>query len=155
MPKRIWSRGGEMALPLPAAPDAQDSASPVPPVSFPPQRVLRLLLRLFLIALVLGGLVWLLRDEERFGERLMGKAKALLAQKGMWAALVGLVALSFANWALEARKWQLLARPIVTLGYWQAYRGVLSGLALGLVTPHGLGDYLGRIVQFDHTDRTK
>jgi hypothetical protein len=57
------------------------------------------------------------------------------------------------NWGLEARKWQLLAEKLIPLSFFQATRGVLSGLALSFVTPHGIGDYLGRIWQLPSHDR--
>lgn len=34
-----------------------------------------------------------------------------------------------------------------------AYKGVLTGVALGFATPHGLGDYFGRILQLKYKDR--
>ncbi len=58
------------------------------------------------------------------------------------------------NWAFEAVKWKMLARSISHLSFFQAYKGVLTGLGLGFITPHGLGDYLGRIGQLEEKNRT-
>src|SRR5690606_26996202 len=55
--------------------------------------------------------------------------------------------LSFINWLLEAFKWQLLVSKIEKISLASGLRGVLTGLSLGFVTPHALGDYAGRIWQ--------
>lgn len=49
------------------------------------------------------------------------------------------------NWALEALKWQKLAEKIEKLSFFEAYRGVLVGLALSTSTPLMIGDYVGKI----------
>lgn len=51
------------------------------------------------------------------------------------------------NWGLEAKKWQLLASPLIRLSTFQAARAVLTGLSLGFVTPRSVGDYAGRILE--------
>ena len=63
------------------------------------------------------------------------------------------IALMPLNWSLEALKWQCLSSKVVRLPFRQALKGVLSGLALGFITPHGLGDYLGRIGILDMEGR--
>ena len=49
------------------------------------------------------------------------------------------------NWFLEALKWRYLSRSVTKLSHIQALKGVFSGLVLSFITPHGLGDYMGRI----------
>jgi hypothetical protein len=49
------------------------------------------------------------------------------------------------NWALESLKWQRLARRVVDLSFWDAFRGTLSGLAIGVAAPAQLGDTIGRL----------
>ncbi len=56
------------------------------------------------------------------------------------------------NWALEALKWQNLAIKIEKLTFFEAYRGVLVGLALSISTPLMIGDYVGKIWML-RTDR--
>src|SRR6185312_4767912 len=36
--------------------------------------------------------------------------------------------LALINWGLEARKWQVLVKPIQQMSFWRAYKSVLSGL---------------------------
>lgn len=59
------------------------------------------------------------------------------------------------NWGLEALKWKILAGSIQRLSFAKAYIGVLTGLSLAFITPHGLGDYIGRIMQHDRKGRTR
>ena len=64
-----------------------------------------------------------------------------------WHMLLLIISLMPLNWLIEARKWQLLAQPLGRLTLINALQGVLTGLSLSFITPHGLGDYLGRILQ--------
>ena len=59
------------------------------------------------------------------------------------------------NWSFEAWKWQLLANKVVKLNFWNALKGVISGLGLSFFTPYGIGDYFGRIGLITHSDRRR
>jgi uncharacterized membrane protein YbhN (UPF0104 family) len=59
------------------------------------------------------------------------------------------------NWALESLKWQRLARKAVPVTFWEAFRGTLTGLAIGVAAPAQLGDTLGRIASLRSDDRLK
>lgn len=59
------------------------------------------------------------------------------------------------NWSFEAWKWQLLANKVVKLNFWNALKGVISGLGLSFFTPYGVGDYIGRIGLITHLDRRR
>nr|WP_317171804.1 lysylphosphatidylglycerol synthase domain-containing protein [Spirosoma validum] len=61
-----------------------------------------------------------------------------------WAA--GLFLLTPVNWGFEALKWQILLQRIEKSTYWQAYKGVLAGVALGFALPALLGDTAGRVL---------
>ncbi|TDB64445.1 lysylphosphatidylglycerol synthase domain-containing protein [Arundinibacter roseus] len=50
-----------------------------------------------------------------------------------------------ANWALESRKWQLLANKALQLRFSEAFKSTLIGLAVGVAVPAQLGDTLGRV----------
>ena len=63
--------------------------------------------------------------------------------------------LMITNWGLEAKKWQLLMRPIQNLHYSRAFRAVFSGQALALGTPNRVGEYVGRIVYMDDGNRLR
>ena len=57
-----------------------------------------------------------------------------------------IIILALVNWGLEARKWQLLMKPLQSMSFFRAYKSVLSGLALSLNTPNRMGEYGGRIL---------
>lgn len=48
------------------------------------------------------------------------------------------------NMLLEAFKWKVLLNDIFPVSIQNALYGVLAGYSFGIVTPHGLGDYIGR-----------
>lgn len=59
------------------------------------------------------------------------------------------------NWALESFKWQRLARKAVPITFWEAFRGTLTGLAIGVAAPAQLGDTIGRVAALKSDDRLK
>ena len=65
------------------------------------------------------------------------------------------ISLAFINWGLEARKWQVLLKPLQQMNFLRAYRSVLSGLALSLNTPNRMGEYGGRILYVKEGSRIK
>ena len=60
-----------------------------------------------------------------------------------------------ANWALEARKWQLSVKGIYNISFWQAFKGVLSGVSFSVSTPNRVGEYLGRMLYLPEGSRLK
>lgn len=71
-----------------------------------------------------------------------------------YAAELGLVMLlTPLNWACESRKWQLLAQKIENISFFQALKGVLSGLALGFIMPNNVGDAAGRVLSLKSAKR--
>lgn len=65
------------------------------------------------------------------------------------------ILLAFLNWGLEARKWQVLLKPIQQINFFRAYKSVLSGLALSLNTPNRMGEYGGRILYVKEGSRLR
>ena len=59
------------------------------------------------------------------------------------------------NWSLEARKWQLLIRPVQKVGLMTGFKAVLSGLSFSLFIPNGMGEYLGRMLYMQDGNRLK
>ena len=60
----------------------------------------------------------------------------------LWLAIL----MMFLNWGLEAFKWQLLLRPLERISYANAYRSVLAGCSITMLTPNRVGEYGGRIL---------
>jgi hypothetical protein len=69
--------------------------------------------------------------------------------------LVLLFILMFLNWGIEARKWQLLMRPIEKVGFLTSVKAILSGLALSLFVPNGFGEYPARALYMKEGNRLR
>jgi hypothetical protein len=65
------------------------------------------------------------------------------------------IALVFVNWGFEAKKWQVLLKPIQHISFFTAYKSVLSGVTLSLNTPNRMGEYGGRILYVQEGCRIK
>jgi len=59
------------------------------------------------------------------------------------------------NWGLEARKWQLLIKPVETIRFLNAFMAVLAGLAFSMNTPNRIGEYGGRALYVHEGHRWK
>ncbi|MGK7391707.1 MAG: lysylphosphatidylglycerol synthase domain-containing protein [Candidatus Cyclobacteriaceae bacterium M2_1C_046] len=70
----------------------------------------------------------------------------------LWVTILLLMPL---NWLLEMIKWQKLCKPVENISLKTAAAGVLSGLSISFITPHGWGDYLGRILILKNKERGK
>ncbi len=57
------------------------------------------------------------------------------------------------NWGLEAFKWQLLMRPLENLSFGNAFKSVLAGCSITMLTPNRVGEYGGRILYVKETHR--
>ncbi len=107
-------------------------------------------------ALILLICCWLIynkiTDPERFGEEFTNVIRQSVDTSAL-LVLIGVLLLMPVNWLLEAMKWKVLARPHSKITTRQAFQGVLSGLSLGFVTPHGIGDYAGRLLSLQGHSR--
>jgi hypothetical protein len=57
------------------------------------------------------------------------------------------------NWSLESYKWKYLLNGVEDIGFYQAVKGVLSGLAIGFVTPNRVGEFAGKIAYLKSENR--
>lgn len=71
---------------------------------------------------------------------------------GSWK-LIGVVALMLVNWAIEARKWQVVIRKIQPISFFQSWKAVHSGLTLAFFTPNRIGEYIGRVLYIQEGKR--
>ena len=65
------------------------------------------------------------------------------------------ILLVLVNWGLEARKWQLLIKPLEELSFIKAFKATLSGVAFALNTPNRIGEYGGRVLYLKDGHRLK
>lgn len=74
-------------------------------------------------------------------------------------SIIGLLFVVFiigiANWAIESYKWWFMINGIQNVNYSTAIKSVLTGLAIGFITPNRLGDFPGRAIQFKSHVRGK
>ena len=59
------------------------------------------------------------------------------------------------NWTLETAKWWVLLRPLYPSPFAKAFIAVLNGISLSLFTPHRIGEYGGRILNYPAVGHTK
>lgn len=69
----------------------------------------------------------------------------------LWLVLL----LMLVNWALESRKWQLLAAPLEKISFPTAVKSVLAGCSITMLTPNRIGEYGGRILYMQEQNRLK
>ena len=67
----------------------------------------------------------------------------------LWLAVL----LVFVNWGIEGRKWQLLLRPLEKITFLNAFRSVLAGCSITMLTPNRVGEYGGRILYVSEDNR--
>jgi uncharacterized membrane protein YbhN (UPF0104 family) len=81
---------------------------------------------------------------------------ALYAFTGVNAwKLVLTILLMVVNWALEARKWQIVIRKVQVLSFFQSWKAVFTGTTLAFFTPNRIGEYMGRILYLGEGKRIK
>jgi hypothetical protein len=59
------------------------------------------------------------------------------------------------NWGIEARKWQLLVLHVQPFSFIQAFKSVLAGCSITMLTPNRIGEYGGRILFLKEENRVK
>lgn len=70
----------------------------------------------------------------------------------LWILMIVLMCL---NWSIEARKWQLLIKPVQKVSLFTGFKAVLSGLSFSLFIPNGIGEYLGRMLYLGEGNRLR
>jgi uncharacterized membrane protein YbhN (UPF0104 family) len=68
-----------------------------------------------------------------------------LREKGGVALVVVLIGMLL-NWGLEARKWQMLVKPLQHISFLRSFSAILSGVSFSINTPNRIGEYGGRIL---------
>lgn len=62
-----------------------------------------------------------------------------------WQFLL-VAALLFLNWGIEAMKWQFLVQRVQPISFIQAFKSVLAGCSVTMLTPNRIGEYGGRML---------
>jgi hypothetical protein len=64
-----------------------------------------------------------------------------------------IILLTFINWAIEAKKWQILLQTIEKTNFWHAYKAILTGQALAIASPNNIGEFAGRMMYTQEGNR--
>ncbi len=68
-----------------------------------------------------------------------------------WCVII----LMFANWGIEARKWQLLVLHLQPFSFSKAFKSVLAGCSITMLTPNRVGEFGGRVLFLREENRIK
>ena len=69
--------------------------------------------------------------------------------------LVAVLLLMLVNWLIETFKWKLAVQKIQEVGFFTAFKAVLSGVSFSVTTPNRVGEYLGRVLYMNEGNRLK
>ncbi|MBC7382055.1 MAG: flippase-like domain-containing protein [Bacteroidia bacterium] len=69
--------------------------------------------------------------------------------------LVFALLLVFFNWGIESYKWQRLILKYEKLSFKSAFKAVLSGVSLSIITPNQIGDFAGRVIHLQVLNKIK
>ncbi len=67
----------------------------------------------------------------------------------------GVVFMMFLNWGLESLKWKLLMEPLEHFSFIKAFKAVLAGCSITMLTPNRIGEYGGRIMYVQEENRVR
>lgn len=59
------------------------------------------------------------------------------------------------NWGIESRKWQVLVNHLQPISLFKAFKSVLAGCSITMLTPNRVGEYGGRILYVEEGNRIK
>jgi Lysylphosphatidylglycerol synthase TM region len=65
------------------------------------------------------------------------------------------VGLMLVNWGIEARKWQLLVLHLQPFSFSKAFKSVLAGCSVTMLTPNRVGEFGGRVLFLKEENRIK
>lgn len=68
-----------------------------------------------------------------------------------WVVLILMVV----NWGVEARKWQVLLKPVEKISLLKAFKATLAGVAFAINLPNRIAEYGGRILYLQEQNRSK
>jgi hypothetical protein len=63
--------------------------------------------------------------------------------------------LMFINWGIEARKWQILLKPLQHMPFLRAFKATLTGVSFAMNTPNRIGEYGGRMLFVEEGNRIR
>jgi MFS family permease len=71
-----------------------------------------------------------------------------------WKFLL-VIGMMFLNWGIEAAKWKLLVNHVQQISFFRAFKSVLAGCSVTMLTPNRIGEYGGRMLFVQPQHRIK
>lgn len=115
---------------------------------------LKILLNYFLAPLIFIVLSWSLYNQIRRQPDINMRWQHISENWNQWKFWLVVVLMPL-NWGLEARKWQVLVHHLQQFSWWNAFKSVLSGCSITMLTPNRIGEYGGRILYLKEENRVK
>jgi len=63
------------------------------------------------------------------------------------------IVLMILNWSIESVKWRLLLKGTERFSFLRALQSVLTGVAVSMITPNRIGEYMGRILYLKNVNK--
>lgn len=110
-------------------------------------------LHLLVILLMLASLIFLAYKIATYPDysTLLNELKSIHSKNLFWL-FITLFLLPF-NWITESLKWKIIVSETEKISLNTAFKSVLAGFSTGFVTPNRLGDFAGRILFLNNTNR--
>jgi hypothetical protein len=104
--------------------------------------------------LVLCWVIWLqLRQQVDFS-LLATKLSESMQTQGLFYIPLLLVLMIF-NWLIESVKWKIAVASVQPVSMFRAFKAVLAGVSISLSLPNRIGEYLGRVLYLEPTQRVR
>jgi len=113
-------------------------------VKRPANNIWSVVIKVVILALLCWALYEQLISQRRLDD-VVREFRSGVAENG-WNLVLVCILLMFANWGVEAFKWNLLINKLVHIRFRRAFQAVWTGVTLGLFTPNRVGEYGGRIL---------
>ncbi len=122
----------------------------------PDANVSKFLLKAVKLVVWAGALIYIVYRLINFpGEQYFNWVINVQTGNAVFFTLLTVCFLSIINWGLESFKWQILAGRLQNISFARSFKGVLLGVAMGMVTPKRLGEFAGRVVVLDKDNRVE
>jgi len=115
---------------------------------------IKILINYFLGPLIFIVLSWSLYIQIKTQPDLLQRWEQIKGSWQHWKFWM-VIALMLLNWGIEARKWQVLVQHVQHFSFLKAFKSVLSGCSITMLTPNRIGEYGGRILYVNEGNRIK
>ena len=120
-------------------------------------KTIKIFLNYFLGPLLFVGLSFSIfqqiRHQPHLSQSLEEIKESFISYKVVYLLLA--VLLIFVNWGVETWKWKLLVGSVRRIGFFTAYKAVLSGISFSVALPNRIGEYIGRMMYQPEGGRLK